>query len=283
MKKIFTVLAALTMAVSMMADVTVYCKNAAGWATINAYSWSPEVKAWPGEAMQATNVENVYSYTLTGGQTNIIFNNGNGVQTNDLAVQAGKCYNNQTNVWEDAPEGITAGGQGGQGGGQGGDQGGTQGGGTSSHDGEAYYYYKGYINGADVNDDQSWNVFDHGTVEYEFTEKSYLFVIEQVDGQPGVQYMCAAYTEAAHATLVKTGNEKLAVEAGKGTLYLYDNGDGTLELSTTVIPGKTLVGGNQAQAVEQVADKAAVIKTIENGQVVIVRGGVRYSAMGAKL
>ena len=71
---------------------------------------------------------------------------------------------------------------------------------------------------------------------------AYLFVIYQVDGQPGVQYMTTDYVDGpTHATLVTTGFEKMHVTAGTYTLYLYDNQDGTLELSTEPMAGKTLV------------------------------------------
>lgn len=150
-------------------------------------------------------------------------------------------------------------------------------------EGEGTYYYKGYINGADVNDDQVWNDFSEGIAEYDFTEKSYIFVVYQVHGVPGVQYMAESYVDGpSHATLVTSGQEKFAVPAGKGNLYLYDNGDGSLEISLEVIPGKTLVGGTPT-ALPQVTNTNSASKRIENGRVVIIRDGVRYSAQGARL
>ena len=68
---------------------TIYFENTENWSTVNAYCWQTEGGAqnanWPGEAM--TPVEGhdgFYSYTTTTAYDNIIFNNGDRVQTIDL-------------------------------------------------------------------------------------------------------------------------------------------------------------------------------------------------------
>lgn len=238
---------------------------------------------WTWEQMTPNADKSVWTYTGEFGGTGVNINSlasDDGAKWFELSNEAGKTY---VFTYTVASESLTVKAEGEQGGGTtpGGNPGTNPGG-----DDEGYYYFKGYINGADVEGNEGWNLFENGTVTYEFAEKSYLFIVYQVDGVAGVQYMTKEYSEATHATLHKDGAEKLAVPAGKVTLYLYDNGDGTLELSTEPLAGKTLVGGGKSegdnQAVESVLTNEKVIKTIENGQMVIIRDGVRYNAQGAK-
>ena len=99
MKKILTFFAALTCMMSMYAaSETVYFVNAQKWSKVNVYAWTTDpIVAWPGvaatkEAEQIGGFD-VYSYTLeAGAATNVIFNNGSGAQTADLAWTAGKYY-----------------------------------------------------------------------------------------------------------------------------------------------------------------------------------------------
>ena len=99
MKKILTFFAALTCMMSMYAaSETVYFVNAGNWTTVNAYAWNPVQNAnWPGaaatkEAEQIGGFD-VYSYTAEAGTyAKVIFNNGSGAQTADLAWTAGKYY-----------------------------------------------------------------------------------------------------------------------------------------------------------------------------------------------
>ena len=99
MKKIFTLFAALTCAISFFAATeTVYFVNADNWTgTINAYAWTSSSNApWPGtaatkEAEQLAGCD-VYSYTAEAGTyANVIFNNGS-KQTADLKWTAGKYF-----------------------------------------------------------------------------------------------------------------------------------------------------------------------------------------------
>ncbi len=147
-----------------------------------------------------------------------------------------------------------------QGGQQGGEQGGQQGGNNDCGSSDHLWYVKGWINGDDIAGIESDNVFEGGVVNYNFTQDSYVFVIYQKHGEQGVQYMTAKYTSGVtHATLLTSGAEKLMVPAGTTKLYLYDNGDGTVELSTQPISGKTLIdacasgeqGGNDPVSAEE--------------------------------
>lgn len=114
--------------------------------------------------------------------------------------------------------------------------------GGGNSDAKGYYMYKGYINGADVEPSREKTLFVNGEADVNITSDSYIFVIYQVDGEAGVQYMTKA-TEGSPATLVKEGGEKALIKAGATKLYLYDNGDGSLTLSSDPISGKTPVAG----------------------------------------
>lgn len=145
-------------------------------------------------------------------------------------------------------------GGGSQGGGEQG--GGEQGGGSTGGDcgsSDHLWYVKGYINGDDVNGIEGDNVFEGGIANYNFTgEKNYVFVIYQVHGVAGVQYMATAgnvVEGVTHATLSPSGSGKFVIPAGVNKVYLYDNGNNTVEISTQPISGKTLIdaceGGEQ--------------------------------------
>ncbi len=80
----------------------VYCKNTAGWTTVNVYMWSDgigENAAWPGVA--ATNIgDGVWMYEASKNYANVIFNNGS-TKTGDLEFMGSDyIYDNSTNKWE---------------------------------------------------------------------------------------------------------------------------------------------------------------------------------------
>ena len=68
-----------------------------GWSEAHCYMWtdgSGNNGEWPGPKMTATSESGVYSYTVTGNFSNIIFNNGNsGVGTNQTGDMAYSNYN----------------------------------------------------------------------------------------------------------------------------------------------------------------------------------------------
>ena len=148
----------------------------------------------------------------------------------------------------------------------------------------AYWYYKGYIDGADLeNEEGGFNIFQNGLASLTVEDNAYLFVVYQVTGVQGVQYMAPSYVDGpTHATLTTTGNDKLHIGAGSYTLYLYDNGDGTVELSTEPLAGKTLVGGG-SQGIENTPAGNKAYKKIINGQLVIIRGEKMFDATGRQL
>ena len=76
---------------------TVFFENTKNWSTVKAYYWStidPKMTTWPGDDM--THVSgNIYSITLPEGTEWIIFNDGNGDQTEDIMLAgANKIYAN---------------------------------------------------------------------------------------------------------------------------------------------------------------------------------------------
>ena len=76
---------------------TVYYKNTNNWSTVYAYYWSDsdtKMTTWPGVQMTSEG-DNVYSIDIPSDADYIIFNNGNGTQTDDLTLQGfDKIYEN---------------------------------------------------------------------------------------------------------------------------------------------------------------------------------------------
>ncbi len=149
---------------------------------------------------------------------------------------------------------------------------------------DSYWYYKGWIDGGDLqNEEGGFNIFQGGTASLAVEENAYLFVMYQEKGKQGVQYMAAEYVDGpTHATMLTSGNEKLHVGPGMWTLYLYDNGDGTVELSTEPLPGKTLIGGGE-QAIDHTNANEKAHKAIIDGQLRIIRGDKMFDATGRQL
>ena len=153
---------------------------------------------------------------------------------------------------------------------------------TPGEGGNPRYYYKGYIDGQDVEPSEA-TIFEHGLAELDVNQDAYIFILYQVDGYPGVQYMTTSYVDGpTHATVTTSGNEKFHLGAGSYTLYLYDNGDGTLEVSTESIPGKKLADP-QPQGIENTSITEKARKVIIDGQLRIVRGDKIYDATGRQL
>ncbi|MGN1112902.1 MAG: starch-binding protein, partial [Acutalibacteraceae bacterium] len=74
-----------TIGASAASGDIIYFEKPDSWSTVNCYVWggsSGAATGWPGTAMTLVS-GNVYSYTMPGDQTNVIFNNGNGDQTGD--------------------------------------------------------------------------------------------------------------------------------------------------------------------------------------------------------
>lgn len=64
--------------------ITVYYDNSVtNWSSVKIHHWPVEETSWPGKDMQKVS-SNIYMYTVPTGTTGIVFNNGNGDQTNDI-------------------------------------------------------------------------------------------------------------------------------------------------------------------------------------------------------
>ncbi len=113
------------------------------------------------------------------------------------------------------------------------------------------YYLRGFRgpNQGDITIPTANEMFVNGILTYNFEGDGnglgYFFIMVCEHGQViGDCYMAANYTTESHCTLYKEGGthyEKMGVPAPSATFYLYDNEDGTLELSTEVLDGKKLV------------------------------------------
>ena len=83
-------------------DTFVYYKNTNNWSTVKAYYWSDSntsMTSWPGVAMESIG-DSIYRIELPSNAQYIIFNDGNGNQTNDIVLQGfNKIYNNGN--WSD--------------------------------------------------------------------------------------------------------------------------------------------------------------------------------------
>lgn len=88
--------------------VKVYLCDEAGWGGSHVYVWSDseELAAWPGVTMTyegSFNGDDIFSFEFDKAYDNIIFNNGGGIQTDDLVFVAGGVFNNATMEWIEQP------------------------------------------------------------------------------------------------------------------------------------------------------------------------------------
>lgn len=153
------------------------------------------------------------------------------------------------------------------------------------------YYIRGFFNGTDTSVPTAEELFENGILaDFAFTGddgKGYFYVMVCDEGAlVGRDYMLSEYAEGGtHVTLYdkeSTGKaQKWGIPVGTVTFYLYDNGDGTLELSIEQLPGKTLVGGGQG--IENTPANAKAHKTIIDGQLRIIRGDKMFDATGRQL
>lgn len=82
---------------------TIYFDNTANWSTVYIYYWSDSntgMVAWPGAVMSLES-GSIYSYTIPGDATKVIFNIGsNQAQTSDLSIPASdNLYTYNTGAW----------------------------------------------------------------------------------------------------------------------------------------------------------------------------------------
>ena len=124
--------------------------------------------------------------------------------------------------------------------------------------------------------------------------KGHFFILVCEPGQTiGVCYMAKGDVDGTRCTLYNQNetpgaNGKLMINPPSATFYLYDNGDGTYELSIEELEGKTLVGncGGSDPGTEAVANtvvKTPARKAIIDGRLVIIRGEQMFDATGRAL
>ena len=256
MKKLFLSVIIALMGIMTMSASTVYCKMTQSWwtadgAAVGVHYWGDlnGGSQWPGVRMSpVAGQDGMWSYDVPSDVAGLIFTRVNGggaigywdAKTKDLELPTdGKNLYTITSasaVWGDPGcdgEWSVFDGEGG----------GDQGGGGSTPN--AYWYYKGFIDGGNLeNEEGGFNIFNCGTAHLDVSENAYIFVIFQQKGVQGVQYMAPAYVDGpTQATMTTTGNEKLHLGPGSYTLYLYKEGSDVI-LSTQPIAGKTLVSEN---------------------------------------
>ncbi|MDE6317091.1 MAG: starch-binding protein, partial [Muribaculaceae bacterium] len=91
--------------------ITVYYDNSVTrWSSVKIHHWPVEETSWPGVEMEKVG-DNIYMYVLPEGTTGVVFNNGNGDQTNDISNPVhNHVYKGTGNRnWEDAGEYVDAG------------------------------------------------------------------------------------------------------------------------------------------------------------------------------
>ena len=74
----------------------------AKWENVYIWAWNGDVNYtggnWPGVKMTATGTENLYTWSVKGDPTQVIFSNGDGTQTADLTFEGGATYNENGKV-----------------------------------------------------------------------------------------------------------------------------------------------------------------------------------------
>ncbi len=265
MKKLFFLVAATICSMAVMSSKTIYLDANGIWDTDDAkliiHSWGAEEN----DAVLTQVSGHIFKADIPDGQTGLLFKRlspsctdfatwcnregywGKTLDQTDFTSGKDLCkitgWTDEQNDWCGDKSEATVGvatcewsvydGQGG----------GGQGGGGSTPD--AYWYYKGYIDGGNLeNEAGGFNIFNCGTAHLDVSDNAYLFVIFQQKGVQGVQYMAPSYVDGpTQATMTTSGNEKLHVGPGSYTLYLYREGSDVI-LSTQPIAGKTLVSEN---------------------------------------
>lgn len=277
MKKIFTMFLAIAGALSLSAK-TFYLKPNDNWkqadAKFSIYYFNNESdNGWT--AFMTSVDATTYSADVPDNYGNIIFVRHNPQaaapgwekdnkwnQTNDLAVptDGSDCYTIAEGAWDNGDGSWSTYSQGGTPGG--GDP--NPGGGGSTLEGNPRYYWKGFVDDQPIEPTDA-TLFVNGEADIAFSSAAYIFVLYQVDNYDGVQYMAPQYYDDTntHAPLTIDGvnaqgekiYEKWKVPAGTTKLYLYDNGDGSLEISSQPMPGKQPAipgGAQQTDALENI-------------------------------
>lgn len=305
MKKIFTLFAAVVCGLAVNAK-TIYL-NGGGNALWNQADAVFFVHAWSSseayQDLQMSQVSgDVYSVDINDDYNNIIFlREAPGAtqvewsgdkfwnKTGDLEIPSDKNLFTMTS-WDNGEWSVY-----GEGGG----------GGQPQPQGDHDYYLKGYRGPSkgDIETPTMDEYFECGKLEnysYEgdpMLGKGHFFILVCDPGQTiGVCYMSKGDVDGTHCTLYNQNETpgadgKLMINPPSATFYLYDNGDGTLELSIEELAGKTLVGNcggggstpGEQEAVENTKAVVKARKAIIDGRLVIIRGEKMFDATGRAL
>ncbi len=245
---------------------SVYFVNVNGWAAVNIYTWSPQVASWPGVAMTKEAEQlggyDVYSYTVEKGTTFGGFNFNEGDQkrkTDDLTWTAGKYYVIDNWYTKAEAEAKLA----------------------------TLVKYDYYITGSLVggwNPDQQGLVKDGELYKATFTELNagtYEFKITAGDWEHQWNYsnLGAAYEEVSQGVDNEgnpNGNIKIVTEEAKNITVIFDAIAGKITFE-----GLTQISGGTTTSLDNLNTTVAPVKMIENGQLFVIKNGVKYNVLGA--
>ena len=240
-------------------NVTAYFVNDDDWTVVNAFVWpdaGSAYKAWPGVAMTKTaeqvNGKDIYSYTFPENYVNIIFNNkvgDEGTQTVDLKFDVAKPYYSKAQgKWYATKGDIPA----------------------------VVVPAKFYITGTAVG---GW---DPAAVKS--TEDSYTITSLAADTEYKLKVTVDGTWDTAKGYSDLTVKAAGLSEGDNNNIVfkLASDGDVVVTYTSTVFK---LEGDFKAEATAldnaQAGEKA--MKMIENGQLVILKNGVRYSVLGVRV
>ena len=238
---------------------SVYFVDNHGWGKVNIYTWTPEVGTWPGvpmtkEAEQLAGYD-VYSYTIEKGASfgGMLFNNNNGgKQTADLQWTAGKYY------WMGVEKNFA---------------------GATKAEAETALAKPAVITYVLMGVKGDWttgialtvnadNADEYVLLGQEIAEGDAVKVVTLTDGVATA--WCGNVDKASPVTYTKDEeNGNIVLTPGKYDFYFKVKED----LIYIASAGPTTSIGN-------ITVDTKAIKTIINGQLIIVKGGVKYNALG---
>ena len=216
----------------------VYFRNNIGWGNVNVHAWVNGGEAvtgnWPGTAMTLVE-DDIYSLTIPKTANMIIFNDGSGNQTADLALpQDGRdlfaYYSNGSHGWYNKEAGAPQ------------------------------YYLVGYINGANHGCEEDYTSMGdfgilNGSATLTFAGDSHVFVKTLYNGK---WLLSENYDTDRTATFYENKGEKLFVPAGTWAFTLTENDDGSVTVSYTEAAAPAMLLLEEQTQVSQAAVNAVV-------------------------